>query len=355
MKVVLLAPTPPPRGGIAGWTVRMLEATLKNNWGIILVDEKIIGDRDMFGDKNARKRNMSDEINRCFKIWSGLYKALKDEDARVVHSCIPAGTLSMMREYVCACITKIKKRKFIVHFRCTVPNIAVGKLSNFILKLLCKKCDLIMTLNEQTNEYLRKITDTPLVLIPNFISESEIFDSKVISDKIDTALYVGGVVETKGAYELIEVAQKNPDIQFRLVGSVDSAISEYVKNQDIKNLTFCGSLDKPTVKTELKNADVFMFLSYFEGEGFSNALCEAMAAGLPCVVTKWAANPDMIEDKGGVAVDIKNAEAASQALCSMQSPEVRRAQSDFNISKVKNCYIERVIIDKYVDAYESLL
>lgn len=47
-KVVLLAPTPPPAGGIAGWTMRMLEANLKNGWKVEVVDEKLIGNTGIF-------------------------------------------------------------------------------------------------------------------------------------------------------------------------------------------------------------------------------------------------------------------------------------------------------------------
>ena len=41
MNVVLLAPTPPPYGGIAVWTDRMKKAKLKNGWKVKVVDEKI--------------------------------------------------------------------------------------------------------------------------------------------------------------------------------------------------------------------------------------------------------------------------------------------------------------------------
>ena len=44
-KVVLLAPTPPPIGGIASWTNRMLMSKLPDGWQIGVVDEKIIGER----------------------------------------------------------------------------------------------------------------------------------------------------------------------------------------------------------------------------------------------------------------------------------------------------------------------
>lgn len=350
MKVVLLAPTPPPAGGIAGWTVRMMNAELKNGWEVAVVDEKT-GRESAY----ASTTSIRAELSRCKRIWRDLTAALKDKDVKVVHSCIPSRTTSMLREYICACITKAHHRKFIIHFRCTVPNTVQGKLGRFMLKRLCNKSDLIMTLNEQTNNYIKKLTKTPYVLIPNFISESELLTDRGINDEIDTVLYVGGVIENKGAFEFLSVAEQFPNIQFRCLGKVDEKVSKYIEQHPIPNVCFAGTKNRDEVKDELSKADVFAFLTYFEGEGFSNALCEAMAAGLPCLVTDWAANKDMIEDKGGYVVPIKDADAAAKALKKMMPYQVRKDQSDFNISKVKSSYIEKTVIDRYVDAYESLL
>ena len=110
MKVVLLAPTPPPIGGIAMWTVRMMNAKLKHDWKVQVVDEKIIGRRDVFGDKV--KHNYTTEVRRCIKIWWCLIKALRDKDAKVVHSCIAANTMPVLREYICACITKFCRKNY---------------------------------------------------------------------------------------------------------------------------------------------------------------------------------------------------------------------------------------------------
>ena len=350
MKVVLLAPTPPPAGGIAGWTVRMMNAQLKNGWEVVVVDEKT-GRNSAY----ASMTNIRSEIFRCFRIWHDLFSVLKDKEVKVVHSCIPARTTSMLREYICACITKVRHRKFVIHFRCTVPNTVEGKLGRFMLKRLCNKSDLIMTLNEQTNEYIKSVTKTRYVLIPNFISENELMPDRQIQEKLKKVLYVGGVIETKGAFEMLSVAEQFPDIQFRCIGKVDQKIEEFLQQHPLENVCCPGTKNREEVKEELSNADVFMFLTYFEGEGFSNALCEAMASGLPCLVTDWAANADMVENMGGIVVPVKNAAAAADALEKMKSYDVRKKQSAFNRSKVKNCYIERVVIDQYVDAYESLV
>lgn len=353
MKVILLAPTPPPAGGIAGWTVRMLNAQMKNNWSLVVVDEKTTGRRQVFG--NAGKRNLSDELKRCHRIWNELRKALKDPEARIVHSCIPSVTLAMMREYICAVITKRHRKKFIIHFRCTVPNTTQGKIGHFVLKLLCNKSDLIISLNQQSSEFLEQITKTPIKLIPNFISANEISFKSEIKDEMRTVLYVGGLVENKGIYDCLAIARKMPNISFRFVGEGNEEFEEMAKSNNLSNVVFTGKKDREGVKEELRNADVFLFMTYFRGEGFSNALCEAMAAGLPCVVTDWAANKDMVGKNGGVVVGIKDIDAAVSALQLMKDKNVRQAMSCANIQKVRNEYMDCIVLNQYVDAYESIL
>ena len=352
-KVILLAPTPPPAGGIAGWTVRMMNATLKNGWQVEVVDEKVMGNRQVFGD--GSKRNLLTEIKRCFRIWRDLKRALRDPEAKVVHSCIPSITSSMLREYICARITKRRGRKFIIHYRCTVPNTTKGRLGHFLLKRLCAKSDLIITLNSQTDDFLRGITKTPYKLIPNFISADELVESHETRPELKTALYVGGVIETKGAYDVLELAKRFPDIEFRLVGKSDATVEQFAKDNGISNAVFVGAKERDEVKTELAAADVFLFMTYFRGEGFSNALAEAMAAGLPCIVTDWAANRDMIGTEGGAVVGVKDVDAAEKALRSMLDADVRKAQSEANVKKVASCYVDSVVLDMYVDAYEELI
>lgn len=351
-KVVLLAPTPPPAGGIAGWTMRMLKAGLSNNWTIRIVDEKSIGKREVFGKKG--KRRIVVEIWRCLKIWNSLRNALNDSEAIVVHSCIPAYTLSMLREYVCACITKHKRRKFIIHFRCTIPNTVEGKIAQIVLKRICDKSDLIITLNKKSSEYLMNVTNTPVRLIPNFISEEELVKNRTINKDLKRAVYVGGLVESKGISDILKIASQLPDIQFVLIGKGNEEFENKASRMNLKNVLFTGELDRESVKRELLKADVFLFMTHFPGEGFSNALCEAMASGLPCVATDWAANKDMLGVDGGVIVNVGDVNAAVAAIGKLRTREVRENMCRENIKKVCDEYIEKVVVGKYVNIYEML-
>ncbi len=349
-KVMLLAPTPPPAGGIAGWTMRMLATQLKNGWQVDVVDEKLIGKTETFG--NGSKRHLSDEIVRTYRIWSNLNRKLKDSRVMVVHSCIPSTTMAMIREYICALITHLHKRAFIIHFRCTTPNTTKGKLGLFVLKRICRVSDQIIVLNDLSFRHLQGYCKTPIEIIPNFVDAEEIIDNKKVRETVRTALYVGGVIEDKGCALICEIAKAFPEIQFRMVGQAEQKIIE--KASECSNVVLTGQKEKENVKEELLNADLFIFLSHFRGEGFSNALAEAMAYGLPCVVTDWAANADMIEDKGGSVVPINNIKQSIEAIKREQNFDLRRKQSKFNVSKVKKCYQDTVILDRYVNCYERL-
>ena len=182
---------------------------------------------------------------------------------------------------------------------------------------------------------------------------TEVYDRETYSENIGKIIYVGGVIPQKGCERMVDVARKRPDIEFRMIGKVGISVENLPAN-----VVLCGEQDKNTVETELAEADVFMFLSNFLGEGFSNALAEAMANSLPCIVTDWAANADMIEDKGGVVVASADNGDLDEILCAIKKiadKETRRKMGEWNRDRVLNCYSQKIITDMYVDAYESLL
>ena len=79
-------------------------------------------------------------------------------------------------------------------------------------------------------------------------------------------------------------------------------------------------------------------MSKFPGEGFSNALAEAMAYSLPCIVSDWAANADMIEQHGGVIIKGDSDEEVVEAITSLQNANVRKKMGYWNREKVMVMY-----------------
>ena len=351
MNVILVGSLPPPTGGISRWTQRMLSEHLPDGWNIKLVNDSIIGARDVFGD-NVRYNYLKE-----FKRWLGvsvhLFKACFLKQTPVVHLCPIASGKSMAAYCLLAGISRMCRKKVIIHFRCTVPNMVKTPTQKVLLKLLCSLSNQIIALNSQTLKYLERVTSTPIVVIPNFVDTEEVSFDKEISDTCGLVLYVGGVIKEKGCDHIVEIAKRTPDIQYRLVGQSTAEVREMAHG--LKNVCFVGLKDKKGVMEEMQTADLFFFLSRFSGEGFSNAVVEAMAAGLPCVVTDWAANADQIEDgKGGIVVGSDVVEDAILALDRLKDQKLRQAFSTFNKEKVKKYYASNIVIEQYTNLYNLL-
>lgn len=352
LKVILLGPLPPPAGGIASWTRRMLESPyLAESVETVHVDETVSHGREIFGA--SARRSLHGEIARCRRIWRSLDDALKRGGVDAVHANIPAATLSMVREIVCAIIARRRSVPFIIHFRCTVPVMVSSGLSRCVLKLLLGLSSAAIVLNVPSEAFVKHLTKAKTYLIPNFVSEVEAsfgrFRKKYVGP-IKKVLYTGGIVESKGAFNILEVARHMPGVEFRLAGKGELPVGYELP----RNAVLLGQLDRDAVLKEYERADAFLFLSRFRGEGFSNSLAEAMAMGLPCVVSDWAANREMVAPDGGIVVDDQDISEIVGALARLDDPSLRRSMGLGNMDKVTRLYSEKKVVERYIEVYRAV-
>lgn len=192
------------------------------------------------------------------------------------------------------------------------------------------------------------------MLIPNFVDIKECVSMpRRSSTGVKIALYVGGVIKEKGCDHIVGIAKVLPDIQFRLVGLASSEIVNQASR--VSNIVLTEIKSGNDLLEEYQCADVFLFLSRFIGEGFSNSLVEAMGAGLPCIVTDWAANVDQIDDgKGGFVVGENVMEEAKEAIVKLSRKNLRELMGDYNLRKVRKEYSANYILNKYVKCYVKL-
>ena len=112
-----------------------------------------------------------------------------------------------------------------------------------------------------------------------------------------------------------------------------------------------GPMSHDNVIKEMDESDIFIFPTH--SEGFSIALMEAMARGLPTVTTDVGANKDMIESGGGVITPVEDIEALSLGIKALSSKEVRASMSAWNVEKVKRNYTTSAVMKKIIHCYEA--
>lgn len=120
----------------------------------------------------------------------------------------------------------------------------------------------------------------------------------------DYVSWIGNFRTEKNIPELLNVVKANPNLKFKIAGSITSYMTNDIKktisNLKLqKNVEFVGYLKRDKILSFLENSKVLLNTSILEG--FSNTFLEAWSVGTPVVTTKNV-NPDNIIEKYGLGV-----------------------------------------------------
>lgn len=152
-------------------------------------------------------------------------------------------------------------------------------------------------------------------------------------------LYVGRIMEIKGVLELIEsvIGLNDKHIKLLIMGSANSgkwAFSSYERKvkklaeENSDRIIFTGYVDNSEVYKYAAAADVQCLPTLVE-EAAPLVILEAMAEGLPIIVTKSGGVTEYINDTTALIIEKDNVtENLKKAICYMKEhPEVREQMS----------------------------
>jgi len=130
-------------------------------------------------------------------------------------------------------------------------------------------------------------------------------------------VYTGHVKVEKGIRVLLDTMENlnaYTDISLKVVGSCEDE-SLKLKMECLPNVEYLGEMPQGKVGQILKSSDIFVFPSFWEGEGYSGSVIEAMMYGLPVITTDWRFLGELvIDDYNGILVPINNSKALSLAI-----------------------------------------
>lgn len=159
---------------------------------------------------------------------------------------------------------------------------------------------------------------------------------------------VGRITDQKGHRFLIEAARGLKNIHLAIAG--DGPLRSELKNtadQIGVNCNFTGMIAPEKIPVFMKSLDIFCFPSLWEG--FSIALIEAMAAGLPVIASGIPPNKEALGDTG-IIVPPGDAKALTKALNMLiGDPSLMRSVTQKEKERVKI-----FSVDNTVKTYEKL-
>lgn len=137
-------------------------------------------------------------------------------------------------------------------------------------------------------------------------------------------------------------------------GSERDALEEAVAALDLQDVIWLAG-DRQDIPELLASMDVFVLPSF--GEGISNSILEAMAAGLPVVATRVGGNPELVADgETGFLVNVGGAKGLADATTKLlTSTEMCHRMGAAARQKVLKCSEWNNTVNAYIGVYDSIL
>ena len=124
-------------------------------------------------------------------------------------------------------------------------------------------------------------------------------------------------------------------------GSERANLESLIKYLKLKNHVFLPGVFLD-IQSKLLEADLFVFPSRYEG--FPNALCEAMAVGLPVIASNCSGNIDVVQDGvNGVLVDVGDLDGLVHALTDLLVDPEKRCQIGEKAKEITQTYSAKKI------------
>ncbi|MBW8308954.1 MAG: glycosyltransferase family 4 protein [Candidatus Paracaedibacteraceae bacterium] len=168
-------------------------------------------------------------------------------------------------------------------------------LDNLLRRLLYPKAAKIVVQTQSAADYFLPLDN--IAVIPNSVRIPPILAQQ--QEDVHHIISVGRLIPSKGFDSLIQafgkIAHDFPKIHLTLYGEGEERrnLEKLVSELNLKDRIDLPGLVQD-VQAKLAKADLFIFPSHYEG--FPNALCEAMAAGLPIIASNCSGNIDVIQD-----------------------------------------------------------
>ena len=252
-----------------------------------------------------------------------------------------------------------------------VPVVVTEHVSWFQRGLLSEKdkaavrrdyagADAILAVSEGLKEQIQSLCDRPVQVVPNLVDDA-VFSAglhKPAGERFGF-ISVGSLNKNKGMDAVLSAfapaAEREKRLTLTICGGgeelpVLEAMADELGIRD--RVTFTGQVSREECVRRLRENQAFVLASRVETFGIAAA--EAMACGLPVIMTKTSAWKTLITPECGVAVEVDDTAAITEAMLG-----IVRGYEDYDPSRIADSCRERFsgekIARQLTDIYREVL
>lgn len=269
-----------------------------------------------------------------FSVWYGL----KEIGNRVIinpHGLEPFQAIDVKDKIITSTYRKVQRYQF--KHAAKIVSLG-GRLTNILKKEIAN-------------------SKNKIVVLPNATNAGEYPEHNYDKEKLQL-LFVGRFAFNKGINILMDcVRQLNNEgyqnrLQFNIVGK-GPLYEQYIKEYSFPNVNFVGFADDDRLKKLYLENDLFVFPTLFEG--MPTVVLEAMAAGMPVIVSDTGATSELVNSENGYLIEKNNVRSLK---CGIQQffqlkPEERKQLSKSSYKKVCAKFTWQVVAKKHAELFHT--
>lgn len=292
-------------------------------------------DLELFNTGKTTKegRSLFEAVITKLKQWWNWCKLLRSGHKTIAHIHTCSG-LTFFFDGVLIFIAGLFSVPVVLHIHGGKFDLFLQKLNQSLLKIvhwLLKKCAYVVVLSDSWQEKFNAIfPDLEFSVVSNGVPIHKI-DREYAKQKTNKVqiLFLGNLSKNKGIFDLIAAMEKVEGAELIIVGGEDEPgisqrIQQALNKQGLdEKIKLVGPKHGDEKKGILQAAEIYVLPSYAEGLPIS--LLEAMAVGLPVIVTPVGGIPSVINDnQEGVLVPVGNIEQLANAINRLATDSILR-------------------------------
>ncbi len=356
IRIIMVAPTPPPYGGIANWS-RLLKEYINKRDDIVIVDSINIAPKSRDLDGRSIFERVVVQGFKMLGMAKQLKKSIKKNPHSIVHMTT-SGQFGIVRDIKFLKICRKKRIHSVYHIRFgRVSDISEKNTLEWkLLKKAINLSNVVVSIDETTNAVLKKYFPDKAVKIPNPFDSSAIkqLDNK---ETVKEIMFLGWCIKAKGIEELLDawssLSLEYTQWKLRIVGPYqEKYLAELKERFSCEGVIFDGEKGHDEALELLQQASIFILPSYTEG--FPNVVLEAMALSKPIIATDVGAIKEMLSENSGILIEPMDVEAIKNALKKLiDNEELRNILSDNAYKRAYNNYEIENVIEEYKAVWEK--
>ncbi len=362
MRVLVGMPTKEARGGINACEMPFIEALKRYG---IEVSEEIYS----YDDKPAHP---AQRVARVLRTARRLRRRIRAERFDIIHLNTSFDLKAILRDVTVVFLLGGGQARIFLKFHGSDAHLLQKRhslLGLVIHRMLARVDGVGILSSEERDRFVRaRVTQTKLFIVKNAVEESRVERDPEFAKrwKIDAEfpalLFISRFIPAKGLIDVIRACRivRDSGHQFTLLcvgdGPARREAEEEVSRAELQsNVRFLGFLDEKQANEFYANSSMLVFPTY-HGEGFSMAIFQSVAAGLPIITTRIRAAADYLNEPANCLWVAPRSPAmlAEKITYLLNDTKLREAMGQNN-RRLAAEFAPEVVVSEYIAIYNQLI